>query len=70
MNQRLLTAAGLCLTLAAAPRATAATFIVNSTGDEPDDNTTDNVCHTAAGTCTYRAAIMQANSRSAKTPSS
>jgi CSLREA domain-containing protein len=39
----------------------AAVFTVNSIGDEPDDNLADNVCHTAAGTCTLRAAIQQAN---------
>jgi CSLREA domain-containing protein len=42
--------------------ARAATFVVNSVGDEPDDNVADGVCHTVAGACTLRAAIMQANS--------
>ena len=54
----------LCAALAAgfiASTAAAATFVVNSTGDQPDDNTADNVCHTAVGTCTLRAAIQQAN---------
>ena len=37
------------------------TFTVNSTQDLIDDNTSDSVCHTAANTCTLRAAIMQAN---------
>ncbi|MEO7064662.1 MAG: hypothetical protein ABI082_12935, partial [Dokdonella sp.] len=37
------------------------TFTVNSTLDQVDDDTTDNVCHTAANTCTLRAAVMQAN---------
>ncbi|MEO7326683.1 MAG: choice-of-anchor Q domain-containing protein [Dokdonella sp.] len=37
------------------------TFTVNSTQDLIDDNTSDNVCHTAANTCTLRAAVMQAN---------
>jgi CSLREA domain-containing protein len=36
-------------------------YIVNSVGDEPDDNPGDNVCHTALGSCTLRAAIMEAN---------
>ncbi len=48
-------------TLLSAAMASAATFTVDSTGDEPDDNTTDNVCHTAVGTCTLRAALMQAS---------
>jgi CSLREA domain-containing protein len=39
----------------------AATFTVDSTGDEPDMNTADNVCETAVATCTLRAAILQAN---------
>jgi CSLREA domain-containing protein len=38
-----------------------ATFVVDSTGDEPDNNLADNLCHTAADTCTLRAAIQQAN---------
>jgi CSLREA domain-containing protein len=42
--------------LAAAPA-----FLVDSTDDAVDDNVNDTVCHTAAGTCTLRAAIMQAN---------
>ncbi|MEO5622751.1 MAG: choice-of-anchor Q domain-containing protein [Dokdonella sp.] len=37
------------------------TFTVNSTLDQVDDNTSDTVCHTAANTCTLRAAVMQAN---------
>jgi hypothetical protein len=36
-------------------------FAVNSTADAIDDNTSDDICHTAAGTCTLRAATMQAN---------
>ncbi len=50
----------LTLGLAAVPLA-AATFTVDSTGDEPDMNTADGVCETAAGTCTLRAAIQQSN---------
>ncbi|MEO8197738.1 MAG: choice-of-anchor Q domain-containing protein [Thermoanaerobaculia bacterium] len=34
---------------------------MNSTLDQIDDDTGDGVCHTAAGTCTLRAAVMQAN---------
>ena len=36
-------------------------FYVDSTLDQVDDDTADGVCHTAAGTCTLRAAVMQAN---------
>jgi hypothetical protein len=36
-------------------------FNVNSTLDQIDSNVGDGVCHTAAGTCTLRAAVMQAN---------
>jgi hypothetical protein len=45
-----------------APSATfGATFTVNSTLDQPDDLTIPGTCHTAANTCTLRAAVMQAN---------
>ncbi len=37
------------------------TFTVNSTLDGLDDDTSDGLCHTAANTCTLRAAVMQAN---------
>ena len=37
------------------------TFTVNSTLDLPDDLTQPGTCHTAANSCTLRAAIMQAN---------
>jgi CSLREA domain-containing protein len=37
------------------------TLQVNSTADLVDDDTGDGVCHTSAGTCTLRAAVMQAN---------
>lgn len=40
---------------------TRVTFTVNSTLDQPDDLTVPGTCHTAAGTCTLRAAVMQAN---------
>jgi hypothetical protein len=36
-------------------------FNVNSTLDQIDSNVNDGVCQTAAGTCTLRAAVMQAN---------
>lgn len=48
--------------LAPTPRAYAAGFTVNSTGDAPDANLGDGVCETATlGECTLRAAIEQAN---------
>ncbi len=37
------------------------TFNVNSTADAVDDNAGNGICHTAAGTCTLRAAIMEAD---------
>ncbi len=37
------------------------TYVVNSTGDQDDSDTTDGVCQTSVGTCTLRAAITQAN---------
>lgn len=37
------------------------TFSVNTTSDSIDDNVGDGTCHTAAGTCSLRAAVMQAN---------
>ncbi len=40
---------------------TAVTFTVNSTLDQPDDLTIPGTCHTAANTCTLRAAVMQTN---------
>jgi CSLREA domain-containing protein len=39
----------------------AATFVVNSAGDEADINPLDNLCQTFLGTCTLRAAIQQTN---------
>ncbi len=37
------------------------TFTVDSTADAVDDNPGNGICHTAAGTCTLRAAIMEAD---------
>ena len=39
----------------------AASYTVNSTLDEIDDDLADGVCHSAGNHCTLRAAIMQAN---------
>jgi len=44
-----------------ATAALAATFTVDSTLDQSDDDIVDGLCHTPANTCTLRAAIMQAN---------
>jgi hypothetical protein len=44
-----------------ASTAPAADFFVNAVDDRIDDDVADPVCHTAADTCTLRAAIMQAN---------
>lgn len=41
--------------------AAGSTFVVNSTGDQEDAAPGDGVCQTAAGTCTLRAAIVEAN---------
>ncbi len=48
-------------TALAAPLATGQTYVVNSTTDAPDTDPADGVCTTADGSCTLRAAIMQAN---------
>ncbi|MGE5222090.1 MAG: choice-of-anchor Q domain-containing protein [Omnitrophica WOR_2 bacterium] len=45
----------------AAPRTNGPILTVNSTLDAPDADTGDGICATASGTCTLRAAIMQAN---------
>lgn len=46
---------------ATVPTITGDIFTVNDNTDLIDDNVADGVCHTAANTCTLRAAIMQAN---------
>src|SRR5262249_11620717 len=45
----------------ASPAAASASFTVNSTDDTPDAHPGDGVCATAAGVCTSRAAIQEAN---------
>ena len=42
------------------------TFTVDSAGDDPDANTSDGICRTAAGVCTLRAAIQSANAHSGR----
>lgn len=36
-------------------------YIVNSTGDAPDNNVSDGICNDGTGSCTLRAAIQQSN---------
>jgi CSLREA domain-containing protein len=56
-------AAAIVAALLASPFASAVPILqVDSTADLVDDDPSDGVCHTAAGTCTLRAAVMQANS--------
>lgn len=47
--------------LSVASQAQAATFVVDSKADATDANTADGICSTASGSCTLRAAIVQAN---------
>ena len=56
-----MTVALLVFALLVVTPALAVTFTVNSTLDQPDDLTIPGTCHTAANTCTLRAAVMQAN---------
>jgi CSLREA domain-containing protein len=58
-------ALALALWLVATPPAQAATYTVNSTGDQADALVGDGNCLTAALTCTLRAAIQEANSNAA-----
>ena len=44
-----------------APKASAATFEVDSTLDAPDDNIGNGLCDDGSGNCTLRAAIQEAN---------
>jgi hypothetical protein len=45
----------------ATPASAVVIFTVDSVLDQIDDDTADGACHTAANTCTLRAAVMQAN---------
>jgi len=56
-----LVGAALIVTAASVSQAQAATFTVNSTADAADANIFDGVCFTAAGSCTLRAAVQQAD---------
>lgn len=51
----------LAVLLATLASAQAATFAVDATHDAPDATPGDGACATAAGTCTLRAAVMEAN---------
>lgn len=62
MRCRTFLPAVLLLALPAA-QATAADFLVNSAADLPDVNPGDGVCATVSGSCTFRAAIQEANAR-------
>ena len=53
----------LTLSLTALEKAHGAAFHVNSTGDGDDAGAGDDVCATANGQCTLRAAIQEANSQ-------
>jgi len=53
-----------------APAVGAANFVVNSTADAVDANPGDGNCATAGGTCTLRAAVMEANAQAAAQPAS
>jgi hypothetical protein len=44
-----------------APPAAAVDYPVNDFADAPDDDLTDRECHSTLGTCTLRAAVMQAS---------
>lgn len=67
MNHRISLIVILMLIIIAMPTLqarAATTFVVNSTGDEPDADSSDGACATKAGLCTLRAAIEQANATS------
>ncbi len=51
---------------ASAAAAPEATFTVNSAGNEGDASLGDGACRTAVGTCTFRAAIEEANNRNGR----
>jgi CSLREA domain-containing protein len=50
-----------CLLLALPALASAATYTVNSIGDQPDESVGAGGCETAVGNCTLRAAIEESN---------
>jgi len=52
---------GLLVAAALAAPACAATFVVDSAIDAVDEGPGDGICRTAAGACTLRAAVQEAN---------
>ncbi len=60
-HRRLKRLLAACVLLLGVSGAWGANFTVNSTADLPDANPADGVCAAADGSCTLRAAIMQAN---------
>lgn len=64
------TLVAIATSICAMGAASAVTFTVDSTLDQPDTLTIPGTCHTAANTCTLRAAIMQANRSSGIGPAS
>jgi CSLREA domain-containing protein len=62
-HRQILPAYGFLCALGMAPLSLHAdvNYYVNSVVDDIDDDTGDGFCHTAAGLCTLRAAVMQAN---------
>ena len=61
VSPRRLRTALFALAACAAPLAQAITYQVNTTADLADDGLGVSACHTSAGTCSLRAAIMKAN---------
>lgn len=66
MNKRHIAGVTLCGIFgisAVLSTASAATFVVNALNDAVDDVVGDDICATAANTCTLRAAVMEANAK-------
>ena len=61
MKALMLCSVAVVASLSVVPQARAATFVVNSKLDATDANTADGICAAAGGSCTLRAAIVQAN---------
>jgi CSLREA domain-containing protein len=61
LKSTLRTALALVALVANVAPASAATFTVNSTGDQADATPGDSACATSGGACTLRAAIQEAN---------
>lgn len=61
LSTLILTVLIICLAIQYTPARAVTNIVVNSPGDQDDDNYGDYVCHTSLGTCTLRAAIATAN---------